>query len=405
MWKKIVALTLAVSMLGMTACSSSSGSGNAKTADTKTEVLEESKTNGETEAAAEDYKIGLMISPLATREEYYRTAEMLVQEYGPEKFVMDVYPENPQNEQEVTISKALNMAMDPDVKVMIFDSADIGTIAAVDKIKKERPEMKIYFGSLNEDIYEQQKVADLMITIDPELYGESVAQMAVNAGAKYFVFYSFARHMSNSMKVRYMDSMKKVCDENDVQFEQISMPDPMGDAGVSGAQQFLLESIPSLMDQYGTKDIAYFATVSTIQESMLKCIAENGGIYPCHTDPSPFSAFAGALGLEVPEDHKYDAEYVTKMISDKLGEYNENGRVGGWEQSLVRLEMEFLIEYAMSYCEGKTNEQDNLPDEAVVQELLKKIYGDSVKFNNCANDTTGETYKNWYTVARDLYVF
>lgn len=405
--EKIVALTLAVSMLGMTACgSSSSGSGDTA-AETKAEaVADESKTEGETEAAAdENYKIGLMISPLATREEYYRTAEMLIEEYGSEKFVMDVYPENPQNEQEVTISKALNMAMDPDVKVMIFDSADIGTIAAVDKIKEERPEMKIYFGSLNEDIYEQQKVADLMITIDPELYGESVAQMAVDAGAKHFIFYSFARHMSNSMKVRYMDAMKKVCDDNGVAFEQISMPDPMGDAGVSGAQQFLLESIPSLMDQYGTKDIAYFATVSTIQESMLKCIVENGGIYPCHTDPSPFSAFAGALGLEIPEDHKYDAEYVTNMISEKLGEYNENGRVGGWEQSLVRLEMEFLFEYAMDYCEGKTNEQNNLPDEAVVQELLTKIYGDSVKFNNCTNDTTGETYKNWYTVARDLYVF
>ena len=407
MWKKIVALTLAVSMLGMTACgSSSSGSGNTTAAETKAEAASgESKAEGETEAAAEDYKIGLMISPLATREEYYRTAEMLIQEYGSEKFVMDVYPENPQNEQEVTISKALNMAMDPDVKVMIFDSADIGTIAAVDKIKEERPEMKIYFGSLHEDIYEQQKVADLMITIDPELYGESVAQMAVDAGAKHFIFYSFARHMSNSMKVRYMDAMKKVCDDNGVAFEQISMPDPMGDAGVSGAQQFLLESIPSLMDQYGTKDIAYFATVSTIQESMLKCIVENGGIYPCHTDPSPFSAFAGALGLEIPEDHKYDAEYVTNMISEKLGEYNENGRVGGWEQSLVRLEMEFLFQYAMEYCEGKTNEQDNLPDEAVVKELLTKIYGDSVKFNNCTNDTTGETYKNWYTVARDLYVF
>ena len=239
MWKKIVALTLAVSMLGMTACgSSSSGAGNTTAAETKAEAAsEESKAEGETEAAAEDYKIGLMISPLATREEYYRTAEMLIQEYGSEKFVMDVYPENPQNEQEVTISKALNMAMDPDVKVMIFDSADIGTIAAVDKIKAERPEMKIYFGSLNEDIYEQQKVADLMITIDPELYGESVAQMAVDAGAKHFIFYSFARHMSNSMKVRYMDAMKKVCDENSVAFEQISMPDPMGDAGVSGAQQ------------------------------------------------------------------------------------------------------------------------------------------------------------------------
>mgnify|MGYP000635830897 FL=1 len=126
--KKIVALTLAVSMLGMTACgSSSSNSGDTTAAETKAEAAsEESKAEGETEAADADYKIGLMISPLATREEYYRTAEMLIQEYGSEKFVMDVYPENPQNEQEVTISKALNMAMDPDVKVMIFDSADIG---------------------------------------------------------------------------------------------------------------------------------------------------------------------------------------------------------------------------------------------------------------------------------------
>ena len=49
-------------------------------------------------ALADDYKIGLMISPLATREEYYRTAEMLVEEYGADKFVMDVYPEDPQNE-------------------------------------------------------------------------------------------------------------------------------------------------------------------------------------------------------------------------------------------------------------------------------------------------------------------
>lgn len=399
MWKKCLAAAVTVSMLGLTACGSATEA--TKGADA---VTSESQQDKEAESGGA-YKIGLMISPLATREEYYRTAEMLMEEYGTEKFVMDVYPENPQNEQEVTISKSLNMAMDPEVKVMIFDSADIGTIAAVDKVKEERPDMKILFGSLNEDIYEQQKVADLMLTIDPELFGESVAQMAVDAGAEHFIFYSFARHMSNSMKVRYMDAMKKVCEDNGVQFEQISMPDPMGDAGVSGAQQFILESIPSLMDQYGTKNIAYFATVSTIQESMLKSIVENGGIYPCHTDPSPFSAFSGALGLEIDEEHKYDAEYVTDLISKKLAEYDMNGRVGGWEKSLVRLEMEFLFQYAMDYCEGKVNEQNGQPDAEAVQSLLTQIYGDSVKFNNCVNDTTGEKYLNWYTVARDLYVF
>lgn len=409
MLKKVLAASMAMIMaVSLAACGSSNSGGTTTAAPAAAETkAEAAEGEGAAEAAegAGDYKIGLMISPLATREEYYRTAEMLVEQYGADKFVMDVYPENPQDEQEVTISKSLNIAMDPDVKVMIFDSADIGTIAAVNKIKEERPDLKILFGSLNEDVYEMAKVGDLMLTIDPELYGESVAQMAVDAGAKHFIFYSFARHMSNSMKVRYLEAMKKVCEENGVAFEQVTMPDPMGDAGITGAQQFMLENIPSLMDQYGTKDIAYFATVSTIQESMLKTIVENGGIYPCHTDPSPFSAFSGALGLEIDDEHKYDAEYVTDLISKKLAEYNMNGRVGGWEKSLVRCEMEFLFQYAMDYCEGKVNETDGLPDVDEVQKLLNSIYGDTAKFNNCTNDTTGEEYLNWFTVARDLYVF
>lgn len=358
-----------------------------------------------TASADGDYKIGLMISPLATREEYYRTAEMLVEQYGADKFVMDVYPEDPQNEQEVTISKALNIAMDDDVKVMIFDSADIGTIAAVSKIREERPDMKILFGSLNEDVYEMQKVGDLILTTDPELYGKSVAQFAVDAGAEHFVFYSFARHMSNSMKVLYMESMKEVCEANGVGFEMVTMPDPMGDSGISGAQQFMLESIPSLMEQYGTKNVAYFATVSTIQECMLKTIVENGGIYPCHTDPSPFSAFSGALGLIIDDEHKFDGEYVTALITEKLGEYNMNGRVGGWERSYVRCEMDFLIKYAIEYCEGNTNEVDNLPDTEVVARIMNEVYTDSAQYRNYVNDTTGETYPNWFTVGRMLYAF
>ena len=405
MFKKVLAVVLAATMsLSLVAC----GSGSSSTETTAAAAGNTAAAGATAEAAtgeAGSYKVGLMISPIATREEYYRTAEMLMEQYGADKFIMDVYPEDPQNEQEVTISKALNIAMNPEVKAMIFDSADIGTIAAVNKIKEERPDMKILFGSLNEDVYEMAAVGDLLLTIDPEGYGKSVAQMAVDTGAKHFVFYSFARHMSNSMKVRYLNAMQGVCEANNVAFEQVTMPDPMGDAGVSGAQQFMLESIPSLMEQYGTKDVAYFATVSTIQEAMLKTIIENGGIYPCHTDPSPFSAFSGALGLEIDDAHKYDAEYVTKLITEKLGESNMNGRVGGWEKSYVRCELETLIQYAIAYSEGKTNEVDGLPDEVVMKEIFQKIYGDSVEFQNCVNDTTNEVYKNWYTVARALYVF
>lgn len=394
----------AAALCGATAALTACGGSSSSTAASSTASAAASE-GASSAAAAANYKIGIMTASLDTVEEYYRTAEMLIDEFGSDKFIVDVFPSNSQNEQEVTISKSLNIAMDPDVKVMVFDMADIGTLASVDKIREERPDMKFYFGSLNEDVYEQQKVADLMLTTNPEMYGEAVANMAVNAGAKHFVFYSFARHMSNSMKIRYMNSMKAVCDEHGVEFDQVSMPDPMGDSGVSGAQQFLLESIPSLIDQYGTKDVAFFATVSTIQETLLKTVVENGAIYPCHTDPSPFSAFAGALGLEVDDEHKYDAEYMVNLISDKLAEYGENGRVGGWERSYIRCEMEFLLRYAIAYCEGQTNEVDGVPDPDVVADIMDTVYGDTVQYLNCTNDTTGEEYKNWLTVGRELYVF
>lgn len=416
MLKKFLATALAVTMAASLAACGGSGSSSttaaATTAAAEEEKAEEAEAPAEGEAEAEapaeeggNWKIGLLISPLVLREEYFRTCEMLIDEYGADHFVLDVYPQEPQNEQEVTISRALNLAMDPDVKAIIFDSADLGTIAAVNRIREERPDIKIVFGSPNEDIYEMAGVCDLMLTVDPELWASSVAQMAVDAGAEHFIFYSFARHMSNSIKVRHMEAMKKVCEDNGVAFEQVTMPDPMGDAGVTGAQQFMLESIPSLMDQYGTKNIAYFATVSTIQEVMLKSIVENGGIYPCHTDPSPFSGFAGALGLQIDDEHKYDAEYVTNLITEELAKYNMNGRVGGWETSLVRNEMEFLFRYTMEYCEGKLNEVDGKPDMEAVERLLKDVYTESAQFNVGFNDTTGEEYPNWFTISRDIYVF
>ena len=105
------------------------------------------------------------------------------------------------------------------------------------------------------------------------------------------------------------------------------------------------------------------------------------------------------------DEHKYDAGYVTKLISDKLGEYDMNGRVGGWDKSYIRCELEFLFQYAVDYCDGKGDEADGLPDVEEVKKLMKDIYGDSVTYQNCVNDQTGEEYKNWYTVSRDMYIF
>ena len=91
----LAAVTIAAMVAGLTACGSSSES--ASSGETAAQEAEAADEGGEAseESGSSDYKIGLMISPLASREEYYRTAEMLIEEYGADKFVMDVYPENP----------------------------------------------------------------------------------------------------------------------------------------------------------------------------------------------------------------------------------------------------------------------------------------------------------------------
>ena len=94
MLKRFLAAAQAVSMVaGMTACGSSSGpAAPAAAKDTAAEA--QSQAEAAPEETSGTYKIGLMISPLATREEYYRTAELLVEKHGADKFIMDVFPSN-----------------------------------------------------------------------------------------------------------------------------------------------------------------------------------------------------------------------------------------------------------------------------------------------------------------------
>ncbi len=83
-------------------------------------------------------------------------------------------------------------------------------------------------------------------------------------GAKTFVHYSFPRHMSQVLLSSRRELMKKKCAELGIEFVDATAPDPTGDSGLPGAQQFILEDVPKMVAKYG-KDTAFFSTNCAMQ--------------------------------------------------------------------------------------------------------------------------------------------
>lgn len=88
-----------------------------------------------------NFKIGIMSSSVSQGEENYRSAIRLQEKYGEDKVIVDTFPANAVAEQETTISKVMAIASDPDVKAIVFNQAQDGTIAAIKKLKEVRDDV------------------------------------------------------------------------------------------------------------------------------------------------------------------------------------------------------------------------------------------------------------------------
>jgi hypothetical protein len=142
---------------------------------------------------------------------------------------------------------------------------------------------------------------------------------------------------------------------------EVNAPDPTGDAGVSGAQQFILEDVPRQIAQYG-KDTAFFSTNCAMQEPLIRSILEQGAIFPQQCCPSPYHGYPAALNIDV-SGHEGDVQYMLDSIQTALKEHGQEGRMSTWGTPVNMLMIEAGVEYAMDFLEGET---DGRVDEAVL---------------------------------------
>ncbi len=237
------------------------------------------QTSEDKECEEDNWKIAIMTGTVVQNEEEYRAAQNVLKKYGEEHIKLMTYPAKFMDEQETTISNVVSMVSDPDVKALVFVQAIPGASAAITKAREINPDLLVIAGVPGEDPKMISDKADLVFAMDELSMGTTIPNQAKKQGAKKLVHYSFPRHMSYALLSARRDILKETCKEIGLEFIDASAPDPTGDAGVSGAQQFILEDVPRMVEKHG-KDTAFFSTNCSMQVPLIGACLEAGAIYP-----------------------------------------------------------------------------------------------------------------------------
>ncbi len=318
-------------------------------------------------------KIAIITNTVSQNEEEFRSAEEMVKKYGSDKIVHELWPDNFMQEQEQMISVLGKLAADPEIKALIINQAVPGTNAAVDKFleTRKKDDVLIVYAAPQENPPDIAERCDFSLQPNEIEMGRTIPQQAKAQGAKVLVHYSFPRHMSIVMLAARRDLMRQTCEELGIEFVDATAPDPTGDAGLSGAQQFILEDVPKMVDKYG-KDTAFFSTNCAMQIPLVKATFETGAIYPQPCCPSPYHGYPAALGVEVPEDLVGGMQNVIDQTTKIITDAGLGGRFSTWPVPAAMMNTIASTEYAIKWINGETNGK---VDQKVLEQCMADYAG------------------------------
>ena len=346
--------------------------------------------------SAPNYKIAILTGTTSQGEEEYRAAEKMAAQY-PDLVITDTYPDNFSSEVETTMGKLLQFAENPEVKAIIMCQAVQGATAAFTKIRETRPDILLIAGVAAEDPADIAGAADVVMGVDEINGGYQIVETAKEWGADILVHYSFARHMGYETIVARYNIMKEETELAGIELVFRDAPDPTGDAGMTGAQTFILSDVPKVMEEYAGKKVAFFTTNCGMQEALQAAVLkEANAYYPLPCCPSPFHGFPASLGLGVSaEDYGNIDSYLEKMAA-KLNELGAVDRVSTWA---VPVNMSMIMggfEYAKDYIE---NGGDKVNKDKLVAALSKAAGAEAAVSSYV--DANGNEVPNYFMVLFD----
>lgn len=357
------------------------------------------------EATAEvPFHIGIMTGTVSQSEDELRGAELLIQRYGNTAeggmITHITYPDHFMSEMETTIGQLLGLADDPQMKVIVANTAVPGTAEAFRRIREKRSDILLFAGSVQEDPEVITTAADLSLTKDNISRGYTIPLGAKKMGAKTFVHISFPRHMSYELLGRRRAIMESACKDLGLQFVFETAPDPTSDVGVAGAQQFILENVPTWLEKYG-KDTAFFCTNDAHTEPLLKRIAELGGYFVEADSPSPLMGYPGALGVDLAKE-KGDWPAILKKVEEAVVKAGGGERMGTWVYSYGYTTSAAMAEFGKRIVEGRAKLESMKDLIACYDDLTSGAKWNASYYTDAG---TGVRNKKMVLVRQDTYVF
>lgn len=355
------------------------------------------------ETAEGTWKVAILTGTTTQGEEEFRAAEKLAAEY-PEHVVTDTYPDNFSSEVETTIGKVLQFASDPDVKAIIFCQAVQGATAAFTQIKSDlgRDDILFIAGVPAEDPADISAAADILMHVDEPATGSQIPETCEEWGVEVLVHYSFARHMSYETIVARYNVMVEECEDRGIELISRDAPDPTGDAGMTGAQQFILEDVPLVMSEYEGKKVGFFTTNCGMQEALQAAVIAAGddAYYPLPCCPSPFHGFPASLGLAVEASEYGDIEGYLAKSAAALEEKGALERMSTWAVPVNMAEIYGAFEYAKTWIEAGADKENKVDVELLKASLCKGANVETINLTNYV-DSDGKSYDNYFMILFD----
>ena len=388
--KKLLVLLLALALVfALAACGQESGGGD----------------EGGEEATSENAlfpggKVAIVTNTVSQNEEEFRSAESMTKEFG-DLVVHELMPDNFMNEQEQLISVISKVASDPDVHALIINQAVPGVNAAIDKVleQRDRDDILIIYCTPQENPADVAERADIVIQPDELNMGYTIVEQCIRMGAKTLVHYSFPRHMSQVLLSGRRDIMIEECAKVGIDFVDATAPDPTGDSGVSGAQMFILEDVPKMVEKYG-EDTAFFSTNCAMQIPLIKACYDAGAMYPQPCCPSPYHGYPAALGIETPEDMVGGMQDVIDQTLALIQEKGLDGRFSTWPVPASMMATIAGTNYAFAWMNGET---DGKLDLDVLNQCMYDYAGMNIDLQPYTEN--GVTYDNYLLFLMDYLTY
>ncbi|MDR3264597.1 MAG: DUF3798 domain-containing protein [Synergistaceae bacterium] len=354
-------------------------------------------------AADAPFHIGIVTGTVSQSEDDLRGAEEMIGLYGDSAaggmITHITYPDNFMSEMETTVSQIAGLADDPLMKVIVVNQGIPGTAEGFRRVKEKRSDILCLTGQSHEDPNVIGTVADLTVNADFIARGYILALIAKEMGANTFVHISFPRHMSYETLGRRRAIMEEACKDLGLKFVFETAPDPTSDVGVAGAQQFILEKVPTWIEQYG-KDTAFFCTNDAHTEPLMRQIATYGGYFVEASLPSPVMGYPGAFGIDLKGDAG-NWPAILKKVEDAVVAAGAGGRMGTWAYSIGFSHSAGLAEFGKEIVEGNAK----ITDTKKLLEAYGK-FSPGAKWNGSSyvDAATQRTMKSFFMVYQDTYV-